>query len=718
MELNSVLQAHAHVARARTLDVGIPLQDWPTPEMNKVPENAQAAYFANRLAVELWANMVPETLILRRLKNDHGVTLRQGRIARIVKRCLQVNPRTMRIYGFYGCIPSKHLPKLRPISMSGAEKEKGDAKQPKDNPRARQLGKLFAEHPKIEASMVLLAKTRSLKKGMAPFAALTPGIVIDCFHSLCQEAGLAKEGKWPFAPGLKKQGAEAIRRWYHYKKFDHPSRAALNELGDELGTTLSRDYRRIGIRPMGATLKLAYERVEMDEHYRDAMWVAMWPMGNDRFHKIQTRRLWGMAALECSCKLVLGTNMAVGEKYNRADVMRLVYNSLVPPPCPEKLMLDDPQYVLHPEARYPAEIPEFARNSFMQFAYDGDSSHLSPETLEALERVLHSEIAAERIGDWTGRPNIEGWFGKLAEFDAHSPAATGNSPESPARRDPEKGAEEINLYMPLAFESLDLLGRTHNITPLRCLDGDTPLERLAEMTKQGRVFRSPIGELGRGNLHLLLPRYPVKLSAYRAATKGHGVLGTNFQYAWYTSKELNDNKELRFAPDQSAWLYVQEDARFAWLVPNAFPNDRYLVAVTGRLASTPHTLQWRMFHGQLGRHRAAAGRATLPHLGIGHLRALSHVAGDNAAFATLTAGFATFMERHGRGQVTEVDVTKSQLEAALDYSQSFDSDETEQPIASGSQPGNRSPASSQEPESNPPSPTGGNDFLGIKGGRK
>lgn len=703
------LPVRALAARKRILDVGLPIQDWPAPTLTHIPPANQATYLANRLAVELWASMQSEKDILSRLEKEHGVEMPQGRLAKLVRRCVEVNPRTLRIHGFYGCIPGKHLAKHRPIDLSGKDNaENGAGARPKDNPRARQLGKLFAEHPKIEAAMVRLAKTRKLYKDMAPFAVLTPALVASSFYTLCKEVGLQKEGKWPFAPGLHKQGYEAIRRWYHKKKFDHPSRAALNELGDELGTTLSRDYRRIGINPIGLSLGLAYERVEMDEHYRDAHWVAMWPMRDGQHHVLRTSRLWGLAAIECQCKLVLGTHMAMGEKYNRADVMRLALNTLVPPPRPSRLMLDNPEYVLLPEARYPAEDPLFARNTFITFAYDGDKSHLSPDTLGALTEVLRCEIAAERIGDWTARANIEGWFNKVATFDRTTPAATGNSPDSAARRDPEQGARDIMMNVPLALESLDLIGRTHNITPLDCLDGDTPLERLAELTRNGRVFRSQIGELGKGNLHLLLPQHPVNIVDYRAATKGHGVLGFNLKGAWYTSKELNADKELRFAADRSGIVYLNEDARSGWLVPNAFPERRYLVTVTGRWAALPHTLQWRQFHESLAASKVARGKATLPHLPIGMLRALSVAAKDNTALVNLASGAIAFMERYERGQVTEVDVTRAELEDALAFSEALEPETAGAPARPDAPVANAPQSQQRRP------PTGGRDTLGIK----
>lgn len=701
---SSELAARALAAREQILDVGLPVQDWPAPPLEHVPESDQATYLANRLAVELWAAMRSEQSIMDRLKRDHGVHMLQGRTAKLVRRCVAVNPRTLRIHGFYGCIPGKHLPKHRPIDLSN----KDAASKPKDNPRARQLGKLFAEFPKIEAAMVRLARTRKLQKDMAPFAALTPAIIASSFYALCREVGLEKEGRWPFGPDLHKQGYEAIRRWYHKKKFDNPSRAALNELGDELGTTLSRDYRRIGINPIGLSLGLAYERVEMDEHYRDAHWAAMWPMRDGQHHILRTARLWALAAIECQCKLVLGTHMSTRPKYDRTDVMRLVLNTLVPPPRPTRLMLDDPEYVLLPDARYPAEHPDFARNSFMTFAYDGDSSHLSVETLGALAEVLRCEIAAERIGDWTGRPNVEGWFKRLATFDATTPAATGNRPDSAARRDPEQGARELMFYAPLAFESLDLIGRTHNITPLGCLDGDTPLERLAELTRNGRVFRSQVGEIGRGNLHLLLPRHPVHLVEYRAATKGHGVLGFNFKGAWYTCKELNADKELRFAPDRWGVLYLNEDARSGWFVPNAFPERKCLVTVTGRWAATPHTLQWRQFHESLSAGKVDRGKAALPQLPIGVLRALSLAAKDNDALMNLTSGAIAFMERHERGQVTEVDVTRAELDAALAFSEELEPEVVGAPVRHMAPPPPTTTVDGRRP------PRGGKDTLGLK----
>ncbi|KQY82320.1 hypothetical protein [Pelomonas sp. Root1444] len=504
------------------------------------------------------------------------------------------------------------------------------------------------------------------------FRPLNVGVIVECFYALCQDAGLADAGEWPFSAGCKKKGYEAIRRWYHQKKFDNPSQAAVNELGDEVGDILGKDYRRIGIRSLNIPMKMAYERVEIDEHYRDAMFSAVWPRANGEYITLPASRVWALAAIECACHAVLGTHVAMGDRYDRNDVSRLILNTLSPPPRPTKLMFDDPQYQLADTARYPGEIPGFERNSYQTLAWDGHRTHLSARMVADAMAVMHCEVAAERVGDSTARPNIEGWFNTITRFDHMLPSSTGSRPDSPERRDPEGIAQSLRIYMPLAYESLDVIGRTHNITPLHCLDGSTPLERLQELAKQGRVFHSPIGELSASQLHLLLPRMEAKLTEYRAVGDRHGVLGVYADYARYTSRELNECKELRFATDKGCTLFFNEDARSAWLVTKALPGRRFLVTIAGRWSEMPHNYLYRRYISRLGAVRKAEWMASSAKVAIGAMRGLAAAATDDAAAARMMAGINAFAERFQRGQVTAVDVSQTEVEDALAYSLSVE----------------------------------------------
>jgi hypothetical protein len=653
----ATLTASALNKRLALLQGNDDLDKWFGPALDTIPEEFQEVYLLNKLAVTMWVRLRTEQDILREVKSRSGVDMRQGRVAKLVHRCLKKNPDTGTIYGFYGCVPGAHL-------HNDAAPLKGEAPAGHE----RQLRQMFKEHPKIEAALIRLVKTRRLKKDGPQFPAMNVGVIVECFYTLCQEAGLEEAAKWPFSNGLKKKGYEAIRRWYHQKKFDNPSQAALNELGDEVGVILGRDLRRIGIRSLNIPLKMGYERVEIDEHCRDAMFSAVWPTVEGEYRTLPASRVWALVAVECAFHAVLGTHVALGDRYNRNDVSRLMLNVVCPPPRPTQLMFDDPQYRLLDGAMYPGELPGFERNSFQTLAWDGHRSHMSKQMVADVMTVMHCHVAAERIGDPTARPNIEGWFNVITRFDHRLPSSTGSRPDSPERRDPEGLARKYQVYMPFASESLDVVGRMHNITSLKCLDGATPLERMCEMAKQGRIFHSPIGALSTSQLHLFLPRYACELREFRAVGDGHGVLGVNLGYCRYTSKELNECKELRFAADKSCTLFVNEDARSAWLVVNALSGRRFLVTLAGRWAAFPHTLQFRLFLGSFAMSRGAEWKAKAPQLAVGAMRGLAAAAEDNTAAARMMAGTNGFAERLMRGQVTEVDATRTEVEDALAYS--------------------------------------------------
>lgn len=98
-------------------------------------------------------------------------------------------------------------------------------------------------------------------------------------------------------------------------------------------------------------------------------------------------------------------------------------------------------------------------------------------------------------------------------------------------------------------------------------------------------------------------------------------------------------------------IYPQEDARFAFVVPLAFPERVYRVVCEGRWRLTAHTLEERLFSTRAAKAKVFRDAAGGPLTGVGLARGLATAASTNEGLAKLLSGMTSFMDRFGAGVV-------------------------------------------------------------------
>lgn len=652
------------------------LDGLPPREAWRIPLEEQIgplfdSYLANRLALDRYLDGAAERALIKDMFAQHRVRITQGHCWRLLQRCIAKNPKTGELNGYWGCVP-RWSPKASPDD-------------PSKSPFGKQLTKFFIRHPDIEAALCAFAigvsrskapplepaseeggarKSAGTKVGSA-VAKMRPIKVWDKFMSLCRAKGLHEGAEYPFdkAADEGRCAREAIRRWYQKKKYLTPSLAARNELGVDLGALIGRDYKRLDQTPLARPMRLVYEEVQLDEKYLDAMWTAFLPLADERWKAISTRRLWGLGLVDAETRMSLASGVSYGARYSTEDVLRIIHNAINPPArYAPRLIAGDYRYF--DSACFPSELPEFRRNSFQQLSMDSDSAHLADHTLEALERTMGCKVVSKNVGESEARSPIEGFFPLLSRACEMLPSATGNRHDSPARRNPEVASVQNLVYMPWAGELLDMICRNYNVTPQVRLGGMTPLKRAKELASKGRLFRNEVGEFGASNLYLLLPRHRAVLGCLRHKRTG-APLGVRLNDAFYTSKALNRDKDLRWSAKDGVTMYVQEDARFAFVVADAFPDRVYKVALTGPFASVAHTLAMRSMTMAMGRSVTTNHRARHPNLMLGALEGLDLAGRDKAALRVLFGGFLAFADRAGRNELCHIDLPPEGREQML-----------------------------------------------------
>jgi hypothetical protein len=248
------------------------------------------AYLSTRQALDWYCDGLPETQILR----DAGVRLKQGQLWRLLARALEKNPATGDINGYWVCKPN--------WSPSNPES---------DVQRGQHLGRLFAEHPDLEARMCAFAlgqPVTDFNGDVVPVpASLTPLPVYRFFAMLCRQKKLSQEG-WPYKVDgveLSHVGREAVRRWWKGKCYRNPSMAAGVLLSPEAAALTIRDFGRLEPKaPYVNTFRL-FERTQLDENKVDAMFTLEVPLLDGMTTSLVTRRLWMLGLVECSCDLTL-----------------------------------------------------------------------------------------------------------------------------------------------------------------------------------------------------------------------------------------------------------------------------------------------------------------------------------------------------------------------------------------------------------------------------
>jgi hypothetical protein len=648
----------------------VPLHEYPGPTVLPAPpKNAsaedrekhkarQTRFEINKVALQHYKSGLAEAKVNEKLTERYGVELPNGAIWRLAQRAQEINPSTGRIYGFWACVPNfRALPSLTRSSRPARTSRN----------QAHHLSAFFDRYPDIEAKLVTFVAKRTT--GIAEMRKV-PIVNIDkvwpLFLALCKEKQLhiASPREWPYSTASR--GYEAIRRWLEGQRYLNPSQSAFNLLEESVAKAIRRDYAGVGLEPLAATSGMAYSRVELDEHEMDAMWTYLIQDDEGKWIAAPAGRMWVVVLLDTETTAALAGTVCFGPSFRKEDVLQTVYSALVAPPRPTRFRLDDPEWYLPPEAVFPSELPEFARCTWQQIALDLAASHRSPEVKAAIEDVTGCIASYDMPATPTARPIIELFFKYLARFAEWFESAVGNSPDSPVRRDPQRGAVESLVYVPAAHEILQMVLRIYNATPKKSLRGDSPIENLHRKRRDNQCFVSQI-DATHNNLHRLLPKFEATLT--RRHDPMFGPIAVNFGWTYYMGPELSTAQELMMTTDQKVDIYVQPDARFAVVEPRSAPERSYKVAVANRRWWEPHSLEMRKFYYWLGQHKRFAGKSELPQSGVAASRALAKAASTHEGFARLIGGHQAFYDLYGNGDVRCINLTPKECDELLAFVQ-------------------------------------------------
>jgi hypothetical protein len=624
----------------------IKIESLSIPQIEDLDTTAQVIYSNNNLAVQLYFNGTNAKEIKRRT----GYTLSKAR--KLTEKCIRFNPRTSAMNGFWACIPDRRLPdeqhyRTKPINAALAKEGQG---------LKGALQQLFLNHPKIEKWMTHFIKYRNTEPESPKVSEINYSVVVSTFHTLCKKVGIG-DNEWAF--NTKKQGANAIREWWNKTKAKFGLETIENEFGIQAKNDANIDIAAVNSTHSPMNYK-AFERLEADEHRVDTLSKIGIPNRNGLITWISINRCWLLALRDRKTKVIVASTICFRDKYDSTDIMMLILRAIVPP-ARKMLSINNPEFRYLADAAFPAELPEFNRNTWMELALDGDASHLSLAEQGRIENIIGCKVVIGIPGRPAERPTIEGLFREFEQELHRLPTTTGSNPQDTARREPELAVNELELSAHLLEELWDVWCRNFNAKPKASLGGISPLQAAKELNLMDKAFVSPLGELGPNNAFKLLPSYPATITRRRGS---HGILRVNLKGASYSSPEFALHPRLLATPSTDVMAYVEEDARYIHVVPDAFPDMFFPLKVTNKdLVDFPHSLQWRMLTERFSSHAGDKADAISPSLMLGFLAGL---AGSPESIpeeiSPHLAGITRFMHFAGNGGLTLV-MTKEQINA-------------------------------------------------------
>ena len=650
-----------------------PLDKWPSPppELLKTLEQVRLLdkYARRRQAVEYYVQGRKGKYI----KDTTGVGITLAK--RLYEGCIAQKPDDS-IYGFYACLPTVgDAQSAKPRRVAAPADTVAQKKGPARKFAYTEL--VNKNDGRLRKKLEEFFRTRCLDGG-APATTLTQSKVFKAFLELCAKECI-KDDEYPF--NQDRRGEWGITNHWKRWKATHARNAANNQYGPDAAKEQDVDLASANCVELPPLPRAdGYARVELDEHLLHAVGLLSIPVRSGADIVVGTRRVWGLILRETGAGAILSTCISYRAKYDKNDVLRLIRKALKASP---RLQNSTFAKLYLPGAAYPSE-EGFELHRWQVTAFDADSSHLSIADVGDLRKLI-GEIENERVGQPVAHAYAESINSRIAEFYKSLSSGTGSNPEDPARRDPEKAAEQFPVFITEFEEILDVWGRNFNVTQQKSLDGRTPLQHLKALQVQGRVFVSAADAFGEFELYKLLPRYEAHITFSRNTASRLGALGVQLFGAWYTSSAFAREARLRSTITLKCTIYVEDDARYAWIVPDALPEEKFFVKVANRdLKDFPHSLEWRRIaeaHGTNAAYEAESTKASTL-FGLLEILAKRAKAGDQNASTTVSR-FAGFMAQVQNGLLHYV--STEQERRALDAERRT-ATHTEKPTEIGAKP--------------------------------
>ena len=420
-------------------------ENWTDVHIELLNNSQKEIYIKRKQAVDMYIDDFPLIKIMELTK------IPWQKISQLVGKCVKINQKTGKQYGYTGLIPYKRL--------------KSDSIK-RTNVKGRgSFSKLLLEHPLLY-EFIFDSYFNDTKKSFEKN--ITIGNLYNKFLDKCREIGI-QDYEYPFNTFDK-----ARRSFYDYiNKLEISFSDNLILRSDK---NVQQKYFSTGIgRSMRPTPLAPFSVVQLDGHKIDMLYSVEVINKHGELIRMPAMRMWLIAVIDVSTRCILGYSLTSNENYNQIDVLRAIRNSIIPKTPIEFSLagLKYPENYGFPSLAIPAT--EWAMPNTIML--DNAKSHLADNIIEKLCSQLFCSLNFGSVATPETRGIVERMFKTLEENGYHRLVSTTGSNINDVRR---INAEKDSVKYQITFNDIAQLTEyfiaIYNNSPHSSLDNQTPLE--------------------------------------------------------------------------------------------------------------------------------------------------------------------------------------------------------------------------------------------------
>jgi transposase InsO family protein len=440
---------------------------WPGVDRSALDAERAATYQLRENAVYAYLLGTP----LAQIERDFGVN--RGTLQRLIERCLTPHA-DGRIQGLRALIPHTRaksyrriVPALRRTALGGL---------------TGAMGQLFDQLPQL--LRIVEREISSGVLGLSQSGRLF-GLRNLQFKLLaaCREAGLTVRD---YPLNQNEMGYRSLAVWMRKRlEMRLPIRP----------TPVTDDVWNASTRPFSV--------VELDGHKLDLRVRVRYADASGVSIDMESERLFVITLIDVCTRVVIGWHLVPAPQYDHHDVLATLQDGLTPRHRRQEFLIPGMRYL--PGAGFVADVlPELAYACWDVLKLDNAASHLTEDTFEPICRFVGCRVKAGPVGEPTGRPFIERFFGTLTDrMSRKVQGTTGRSAKDPVAEKGRAVAVPLLITLPELEELLDVSIANYHASAHDGLNGRSPLEALQLAVEHQRRPVRTLAKHLRARLHQL-----------------------------------------------------------------------------------------------------------------------------------------------------------------------------------------------------------------------
>ena len=526
---------------------------WPGVDPSALDAERRVTYQLRENAVHAYLRGTP----LAQIERDFGVN--RGTLQRLIERCLTPHA-DGRIQGLRALIPHTRAKSYRRIVPALRRAEPGGL--------TGAMGQLFDRLPQL--LRIVEREINSDVLGLSQNGRLF-GLRNLQFKLLaaCREAGLTARD---YPLNQDEMGYRSLAVWMR-KRLEMRLPIRPTTPTDEAWNASSRPF----------------SVVELDGHKLDVRVRVRYTDASGVSIDMESERLFVITLIDVCTRVVIGWHLVPAPQYDHHDVLAALQDALTPRHKRQEFLIPGMRYL--PGAGFVADVlPELAYACWDVLKLDNAASHLTEDAFEPICRFVGCRVKAGPVGEPTGRPYIERFFGTLTDrLSRKVRGTTGRNPKDPVAEKGRSVAVPLLITLPELEELLDVSIANYHASTHDGLNGHSPLEVLQLAVQQQRRPVRTLAKHLRSRLHQL---QSVHLSTVRGNVARGVAPYINLYGARYSNEVLQRTQGL---VGRKIRVYIHPgDMRDAWAYLSNGADLGRLAVLEGWRYSR-HTLRLRKY---------------------------------------------------------------------------------------------------------------------------